>query len=247
MREPAGGKKICKWWKWLNENVMKVTQRNRAADVTSHHASHLLRHLIFHALNFVWVNVLIPLGLRVWMQHGILKRGPLFVRSTFCSGLRLASVEAPERNTGARRGEQGGRGRREGGGGRSRKSMKSIAVLDWRTVSISSSLACEGPTGSAGERRCSELGMENQEQFLCGVVEGKRGRLETWPPVRSHDWACVVLFLRHRLTQIWALFTCWHAAGEGLRGSGDRCVNLPLEGCGSLYEVMLISQTWSGG
>lgn len=153
---------------------------------------------------------------------------------------------APERNTGARWGEQGGRGRRWRQIEEKHEEHHRIGLTDGEHLVFP---RLWGPDwkGSSG----AELRMENREQFLCGVVEGKKGRLKTWPPVRSYDWVCVVLYLprsgmHHRLTQIWALFICWHAVGEGLRGSGDRCMNLTLEGCGSLYEVMLISQALSG-
>lgn len=40
----------------------------------------------------------------------------------------------------------------------------------------------EAEGGSGEEDR-----MEEKKQFLCGVVEGKSGRLHNWPPVRSCD------------------------------------------------------------
>lgn len=165
--------------------------------MTSRHASCLLHHLIYNAPNFVFVNICFSLDYTCRLNMQVYSLLPLSPWTQHGSSMRRA--------------------------GRERKAVEADRGKAWRTSPywtdgrwasrlpspVRARLEAEGSSGA-------ELRMENKEQFLCGVVEGKRGRLKTWPPVRSYDWVCVVLFLprsemHHRLTQIWALFTCWHA------------------------------------
>lgn len=122
----------------------------------------------------------------------------------------------------SREGEEGRRWRQLEGG---EHGEHRCAGLTDEGLSIVAFLSPAGLRLEAGGSGGGASRMENQDQFLCGVVEGKSGRPQTSCltaqlcfPLPPRSW------MAHCLTQIRALFTCssccrWSRGGRVLTGA----------------------------